>query len=164
LLHQATLLHVTCVLKQCWCTAKSLPKPYGVANLSRLSSYLLLIFVDCVPITPTEGFYLYRLKNILTNETARNARQRIDFETYYRLLSNSFQGMFNVLKPEGYLQVALTCNHHFFSRAFYNRTRKSSLLRTITFCFQSRKLFLQMNLFLNSGSPTSSLKQAVYRN
>ena len=45
------------------------------------------------------------IKKILANEIIRNERQHKDFNAYYALLSNSFQNMFKVLKPEHYLTL-----------------------------------------------------------
>ena len=45
------------------------------------------------------------IKKILANEIVRNERQHKDFNSYYALLSNSFQNMFKVLKPEHYLTL-----------------------------------------------------------
>ena len=45
------------------------------------------------------------IKKILANEIIRNERQHKDFNSYYALLSNSFQNMFKVLKPEHYLTL-----------------------------------------------------------
>jgi hypothetical protein len=45
------------------------------------------------------------LKNIVSNEIIRNERQHKDFTVYHSLLSESFRGMFKVLKPEHYLTL-----------------------------------------------------------
>ena len=45
------------------------------------------------------------IEKIVANEIVRNERQHKDFNSYYALLSNSFQKMFNVLKPEHYLTL-----------------------------------------------------------
>lgn len=45
------------------------------------------------------------LNDVISNEIVRNERQHKDFNTYYALLSNSFQRMFKVLKPEKYLTL-----------------------------------------------------------
>jgi len=45
------------------------------------------------------------MEKIVANEIVRNERQHKDFNSYYALLSNSFQKMFNVLKPEHYLTL-----------------------------------------------------------
>ena len=45
------------------------------------------------------------IKKIVANEIIRNERQHKDFNSYYALLSNSFQNMFKVLKPEHYLTL-----------------------------------------------------------
>jgi len=45
------------------------------------------------------------IKKIVANEIVRNERQHKDFNSYYALLSNSFQNMFKVLKPEHYLTL-----------------------------------------------------------
>ena len=45
------------------------------------------------------------IEKIVANEIVRNERQHKDFNSYYALLSNSFQKMFNILKPEHYLTL-----------------------------------------------------------
>lgn len=45
------------------------------------------------------------LNGVISNEIVRNERQHKDFNTYYALLSNSFQRMFKVLRPEKYLTL-----------------------------------------------------------
>ncbi|MDL1959388.1 MAG: DNA adenine methylase [Deltaproteobacteria bacterium] len=45
------------------------------------------------------------IEKLVANEIVRNERQHKDFNSYYALLSNSFQKMFNVLKPEHYLTL-----------------------------------------------------------
>ena len=45
------------------------------------------------------------LENVVSNEIIRNERQRKDFTVYHSLLSESFRGMFKVLKPEHYLTL-----------------------------------------------------------
>jgi len=45
------------------------------------------------------------IQKILANEIIRNECQHKDFNAYYALLSNSFQNMFKVLKPEHYLTL-----------------------------------------------------------
>jgi DNA modification methylase len=45
------------------------------------------------------------LQRIALDEIIHNERQDKSFEVYHSLLSNSFEGMFNVLKPNSYLTV-----------------------------------------------------------
>lgn len=45
------------------------------------------------------------LQKLISDEIIRNDRQQKNFDTYYALLKNSFQGMFKVLKPGNYLTL-----------------------------------------------------------
>ncbi|MDI6766425.1 MAG: DNA methyltransferase [Bacteroidota bacterium] len=45
------------------------------------------------------------LEKIALDEIIHNERQDKNFDTYHSLLSNSFEGIFNLLKPENYLTV-----------------------------------------------------------
>ena len=45
------------------------------------------------------------MEKIVGDEIIHNERQGKDFEVYHSLLKNSFEKMFNVLKPDSYLTV-----------------------------------------------------------
>jgi len=45
------------------------------------------------------------LEKIVSDEIIHNDRQEKDFEVYHSLLKNSFEKMFNILKPDSYLTV-----------------------------------------------------------
>jgi len=75
------------------------------------------------------------VEKIVANEVVRNENQHKDFNSYYALLSNSFQKMFNVLKPERYLTLT------FHNPAF--KVRNATIRAGVFAGFEFEKIFHQ---------------------